>query len=109
MRVKLADVPEHADDLLPDNAEDASGVGVNYADTVLEAMKTRLDDGRKVLARRRGLQITLKVGDATGVGLLRRLEHGPDTREIFRQALLEAAAAAEIGLEIEAGEIHLLL
>ena len=54
-----------ADALLPEHDQDASGVGVNYADAVLKAMKSTLDDGRKVLAKRRGLKITLKVGEQT--------------------------------------------
>ena len=107
MRIKIADIPERAESLLPENAEDASGVGVNYVDAVLKAMKTTLEDGRKVLTKRRGLKITLKVGDATGNGLLRRLEHGPDAREILRHALEEAGEAAGVGVDIKDGAIFL--
>ena len=108
MKTKIATIPEHAESLLPENGEDASGVGVNYADAVLKAMKTTLEDGRKVLAKRRGLKISLKVGNATGEGLMRRLEHGPDPREILRHALMEAAEAAGAGVEIQDGQISLL-
>ena len=104
MKIKIADLPDRA---LPENDEDASGVGVNYADAVLKAMKTTLDDGRKVLAKRRGLKITLKIGDAKGEGLMRRLEHGPDAREILRKALAEAGEAAGVAVEIENGKIYL--
>jgi len=67
----------------------------------------QLADGRTVKAKRRGLKITLIVGDAKGAGLMRRLEHGPDVRSILRQALLEAAADAGVQLEFEAGVIYL--
>lgn len=108
MKTKIAAIPEHAENLLPENNEDASGVGVNYADAVLKAMKTTLEDGRKVLAKRRGLKITLKIGDATGEGLMRRLEHGPDPREILRHALMEAGEAAGVDVEIKDDQISLL-
>ena len=77
------------------------------ADAVLKAMKTTLDDGRKVLAKRRGLKITLKVGEAKGEGLLRRVVHGPDVQEILRRALAEAGEAAGVGVEIEGGTVYL--
>ena len=108
MKTKIAAIPEHAESLLSENGDDASGVGVNYADAVLKAMKTTLEDGRKVLAKRRGLKITLKIGHATGEGLMRRLEHGPDPREILRHALMEAGEAAGVDVEIKDDQISLL-
>ena len=107
MKHRLAEIPTAAERLLPEIEEDNSGVGVNYVDACLKALKTRLDDGRKVLAKRRGLKITLSVGDRRGEGLLRRLEHGPDVREIFRRALEEAAASAGFGLSIDEGVVFL--
>ncbi len=101
MRHRLGELPAAAEQLLPDVSEDNSGVGVNYVDACLKELKTTLEDGRKVLAKRRGLKVTLQVGDRRGEGLLRRLEHGPEVRTIFRRALEEAAASAGFALSID--------
>ena len=106
MRYRIADVPTEADQFLPEAREDNSGVGVNYADAWIKALKTTLEDGRKVVAKRRGLKITLKVGDHQGEGLLRRLENGPDVREILRHALEDAASDAGLGLSIDDGVVY---
>ena len=76
MKHKVGEVPADVEQFLPEVREDNSGVGVNYADAWLKAVKTTLEDGRKVVAKRRGLKITLTVGDRQGEGLLRRLDHG---------------------------------
>ena len=91
MRVRLAAIDPKAERLLPENEPDDSGVGANYADAYLRPIKATLPDGRKITAKRRGLKITLRIGDATGEGLLRRLDHGPDARTMLRAALTEAA------------------
>jgi hypothetical protein len=84
-------------------------VGVNYADAYLKALKTTLEDGRKVLCKRRGLKLTLTVGEHKGEALLRRLDHGPDAKEILRHALEAAAAGAGARLTVEDGVIYLEL
>ena len=107
MRLRLADEAPDIEKFLPENREDNSGVGINYADAYLKVFKTTLEDGRKVLCKRRGLKLTLKVGDRTGEGLMRRLEHGPDPRAILRHALEEAAADAGGQISVEDGTIYL--
>ena len=107
MRVRVAEEASGIEGLLPENREDNSGVGVNYADAYLKVFKTTLEDGRKVLCKRRGLKLTLTVGESRGEGLLRRLEHGPDVKVILRHALEEAAAGAGAGLVVEDGVIYL--
>jgi hypothetical protein len=107
MRVRLADEATDIDRFLPEQREDNSGVGINYADAYLKAFKTTLDDGRKVLCKRRGLKLTLKIGSSTGEGLLRRIEHGPDVRNILQHALKEAATDAGAGFSVEDGAIYL--
>jgi hypothetical protein len=106
VRVKIADVPADIDRLLPEAEEDNSGIGANYADAYLKALKTTLADGRRVIAQRRGLKITLKVGDRVGDGLLRRLEHGPDVRKILDRALREAARSAGVEFSTEDGSVY---
>ncbi len=94
MRIKIGDVNPRAKDQLPAVKPDASGVGVNYAEAYLKPFRARLEDGSKVLIKRRGLELRLRIGDREGRSLLRRLEHGPDVEDILRHALEEAARNA---------------
>lgn len=89
--------PAH-DRLLGSHMVDASGVGINYVDACLKPIKLTLPDGRKVGCRRRGLKLTISIGDKAGEGLLRRLTHGPDEKTMFREALAEAAR--QLGAEV---------
>ena len=86
---------------------DGSGVGVNYVDVIVKASKLTLPDGRKLLLKRKGLKLTLAIGDKQGEALLRRIEHGPDVRAIVRQALEAAALAAGVKARLEPGALHL--
>lgn len=107
MRVKLPLDETQAAPLLPENKADGSGVGINYADALLKPAKLTLGDGRKLAFKRRGLKITLTLGDKTGEGLLRRLEHGPDARVIVREAVREAARNAGAEIVFEGGSAYL--
>ena len=89
------------------NKDDGSGIGINYTDAYLKPFKKILDDGRKVSCKRRGLEITFKLGDKTGKGLMRRLEHGPEAKNILREALNEAGAEAGVDITVEGGTIVL--
>lgn len=91
----------------PSRKLDGSGIGINYADAWIRSLKVTLPDGRKVACRRRGLKLTLTIGERTGEGLMRRLRHGRDERTVLREALREAAAAAGASFEFEEGVIHL--
>ena len=84
---------------------DGSGVGVNYVDVIVKASKLTLPDGRKLLLKRKGLKLTLAIGDKQGEAMLRRIEHGPDVRAIIRQAL-EAAARGGAVVDFEPGAVH---
>jgi hypothetical protein len=57
--------------------------------------------------KRRGLKITLTLGDKTGEGLLRRLQHGPDAKRIVREAVREAARNAGAEIHFEGGSAYL--
>jgi hypothetical protein len=96
-----------AEKYLPESKPDASGVGINYADQILKPFKQTLPDGRKLMAKRRGLKITVTIGDKSGEAIFRRLEHGPDVKIIFRKALQEAARNAGAQVVFEANVIHL--
>ena len=107
MKLKIAAENSEAEKLIPPEQPDGSRIGVNYADAYLKALNSELEGGLKISCRRRGLKITLSVGDQQGAGLMRRLEHGPDPRRILRAALQEAAGAAGIELTFEDGAIFM--
>ncbi len=96
-----------AESVLPDRKPDGSGVGINYLDALLKPVKLTLDDGRKVSFKRKGLKVTMTLGDRTGSGLLRRREYGPDPVAIVRAALAEAARNAGAELVVEGDALHL--
>jgi hypothetical protein len=107
MRVTIPIDEATADAHLPEAKPDGSGIGVNYADQILKPFKQTLPDGRKVLLKRRGLKLTLAVGDKQGEAIMRRLDHGPDVKVIFRKALEEAARGVGAAVELAPGAIHL--
>jgi hypothetical protein len=107
VKVKLPLDEAQAEPFLPENKADGSGVGINYADALLKPVKLTLDDGRKVALKRRGLKVTMTLGDKTGEGLLRRLQHGPDAKQIVREAVREAARNAGAEIHFEGGSAYL--
>jgi hypothetical protein len=107
MKVTIPIDEKQADQHLPEVKPDGSGVGINYVDQILKNFKLTLTDGRKMLAKRRGLKITLTIGDKQGEAIMRRMEHGPDVKNIFRKALEEAAQNAGASIQIESNQIDL--
>jgi hypothetical protein len=107
MRVKLPLDEARAEPFLPESKADGSGVGINYADALLKPVRLTLEDGRKVTIKRRGLKLTLAIGDKTGDGLLRRLQHGPEVKAMVREALREAARNAGAEIHFEDGSVYL--
>jgi hypothetical protein len=107
MRVRVAAVNTEAESLLPPAAPDGSKVGVNYVDAYVSRLNVTLDDGLAIACKRRGIEITLRIGERSGSALLRRLEHGPDARAILRHALEAAAAAAGASFAVEDGVMYL--
>ena len=109
MKVTIPFDEARADTFIGGHRVDGSGVGINYADVIVKALKLTLEDGRKVACKRRGLKLTLTIGDRSGEGLLRRLENGPDERRIVRQGLAEAAGAVGAAVSFEPGAVVLEL
>jgi hypothetical protein len=105
--IKLCDVNPAAAQKLPPTTPDKSGIGVHYVDAFLAPMNTALPDGTRVSCKRKGLRLTLRVGDKKGDGLMRRLAVGPDPVVMLPAALQEAAQAAGVQLQITATEILL--
>ena len=87
---------------LPENKPDGSGIGVNYVDAFLKPLNCELEDEVRLTCKRRGLKITVSVGDRKGEAILRRIENGPDVRAILHAALTEAFAQA--GAKCEHGD-----
>ena len=106
MKTKICDEDRAAAEL-PPRVDDKSGIGVYYVDAYLKPLNTTLEDGRKVTGKRKGLKITLQIGDAAGEGLLRRIENGPDVRSMLRHALEEAARGAGARFFTEEGGVWL--
>ena len=94
MRHRIADENQDAEKLIPPAQPDGSGIGVNYTDAYIKALNTDLEDGRKLTCKRKGLKITMQIGDQKGEAIMNRLEHGPDVKNILSQALQSAASAA---------------
>lgn len=106
-RLYIAGENEEAEQRLPPSQPDGSGIGVNYVDEYLVAFNTTLQDDRRISCKRRGLKITLSIGDRRGHGLMRRIENGPDPKRILRLAIEEAAQALGGRIIIENGAIYL--
>jgi len=105
--IKICDENTGAEEKLPPQFADNSGIGLHYVDAYIKPLNVTLEDGRQVSCKRRGLKLTLAVGDNTGTGLMRRLDVGPDPKLMLQAALAEAAKAAEVKLVVADGAIHL--
>lgn len=107
MKEKLCDVNATAVDKLPERTGDKSGIGVHYVDAFIKPMNVKLADGTRVKCKRRGLKVTLSVGERSGSGLMRRLDVSRDPVLMLQAALQEAASAAGVELAIQDGAVYL--
>lgn len=94
MKLKIIEVNREAEALIPPSQPDGSDIGVNFADAYIKPMNVTLEDGRAVTCKRKGLKIMLSIGEQQGEALMRRIEHGPDVKNILRHALEGAARGA---------------
>ena len=106
MKTKLCELNSAAEQKLPPQTDDKSGIGVHYIDAYLKPMNAQLPDGTAVKCKRRGLKIMLQVGAKKGDGLMRRLEVSPDPVVMLQAALQEAAKNAGVDLAVESGAIY---
>ena len=105
--MKVCDINPEAEEKLPPRFMDKSGIGVHYMDAYLKPMKTTLEDGTAVSAKRRGLKVTLTVGEKKGEGLMRRLDVSKDPIVMLQRALSDAAEQAGYKFRAESGAIYL--
>jgi hypothetical protein len=103
--IKICDINHAAKEKLPPGSPDKSGIGVHYIDAFIKPMNTKLENETRVACKRRGLKITLTVGDKKGEGLMRRLDVSKDPVIMLNAALQEAAKSAGIELKITENEI----
>lgn len=109
MKEKLCDVNAGALEKLPAQTGDKSGIGVHYVDAYLKPMNAKLGDGTRVKCKRRGLKISLAVGEKKGDGLMRRLDVSRDPIVMLQAALQEAASAAGVTISVDDGAIYIEL
>jgi len=107
MKVKLCDINTTAVEKLPAHTGDKSGIGVHYVDAYLKPMNVTLEDGTRVKCKRRGLKISLAVGDKKGDGLMRRIEVSRDPVAMLEAAMAEAAQAAEVAITAAEGALFI--
>lgn len=105
--MKLCDINQAAKAKLPPAFPDKSGIGAHYIDAFVAPMNAALPDGTRVTCKRRGLRITLRVGQKKGDGIMRRLQVSRDPVVMLPAALKEAAKAAGVGIEFTGAEIHI--
>ena len=103
--IKICDINKEATEKLPPNFMDKSGIGVHYIDAYIKPMNTKLEDGTRISCKRKGLKISLRIGDHKGDGLMRRLDVSRDPVVMLQAALQEAAKEAELELNITDDEI----
>ena len=107
MKERIAELTDDVLRWLPEAEPDGSEVGANYVDAFLKCVSGTLSDGAPLKAKRRGLKVTVKLGDQAGEALLRRLEHGPDVRAILGAALDEAFGQVGARITVEDGVVFL--
>ena len=103
--IKICDSNHEAKEKLPPQFQDKSGIGVHYVDAFIKPMNTKLEDGRRVSCKRKGLKILLRVGDKKGEGLMRRIDVSPDPVVMLKAAIEEAASSAALEIEISESAI----
>ena len=103
--IKICDINPEASEKLPPKFQDKSGIGVHYVDAFIKPMNKKLEDGRRVSCKRKGLKILLRVGDKKGEGLMRRIDVSPDPVVMLKAAIEEAAKNAELEMAISKDEI----
>jgi hypothetical protein len=105
MKTRICGIDPAALERLPEKTGDKSGIGVHYVDAYVKPMNVTLPDGVAVKVKRKGLKVTLTVGEKKGEALLRRIEHGGNPVAMLDAALAEAAQAAGLALTVEDGGI----
>ncbi len=105
--MRIAEENPEAVNLIAPNQPDSSGIGVNYTEAYLKVIDVELEPGKKVTCKRKGLMITLTIGEKSGEALMRYIEDGPDVKNILRRAIESAAENAGAKFIVEDSTIYL--
>lgn len=109
MKIKICDENTTAVEMLKPEKNDRSGIGVHYVTAYLRPMKNViLEDNTKLSCKRRGLKVTLTVGERKGEGLMRRLDVSKDPVIMLQAALKEAGDKIGLRILLEKGELFLV-
>lgn len=101
-KIKIAEIPEEVDLALPKHRPDGSRIGVNYADAFGKKLAgSALPDGRTLSYKRRGLQLTLTLGDQAASALMDRLAGKEDPETILQQTMGNLAGQLGYGFLYE--------
>ena len=107
MKLFITEENIEAEKLIPPAAPDGSGIGVNYVDAYIKPMNVETEEGRKITCKRKGLKILFSIDDKQGEAIMRRVDHGPDVKNILRQAILTATVEAGTQFSVENGSVFL--
>jgi hypothetical protein len=103
--IKLCDINHEAKEKLPPKFAEKSRIGTHYVDAFIKPMNAKLEDGNRVMCKRKGLKIMIRTKTTKGEGLMRRLDVSEDPVVMLEAALQEAAEDAGIELKITDDEI----
>jgi len=106
MKIQINPENTEAEKLIPPLKPDSSRIGVNYVDAYIKALNVDLQDGRKIVCKRKGLKILLTVGDKQSDILLNRLQNGPDVKNILRSALNQVSKQVGLNFVTENGVMY---
>ena len=109
MKIRIADENVEAEKLIPPASPDGSGIGVNYVDAYLKPLNVETEEGKKVTFKRKGLKILFSIDENKGEAIMRRIDHGPDVKNILRQAILSATSEADAQFSVEDSGVYLEL
>lgn len=107
MKIELCKENPEASEWLPSKKPDGSGLGINFADKYIQPFNQTLEDGTKITCKRRGLKISVAVGEKKSDALLRWYENGPNVKKILGCALVEAFGNIGVGYQVENESIFL--
>ena len=82
---------------------------MNYVDSYLKPLNVETEEGKKVTFKRKGLKILFSIDENNGEAIMRRIDHGPDVKNILRQAILSATSEAGAQFYVEDSGVFLEL
>ena len=91
-RIVVATIPQEVDELLPPGRSDGSRIGVNYSDAFGKCLNVTLAEERIVHYKRRGVEVTLALGEQVARTMIDRATGNEDAEAINRQTLTRLAA-----------------